>query len=80
MSGLTDAKVEDYDGGVWTCKIGTLHAHSRISGADGPMRNAVEAAFKQVTGLDCDFTFSGWGGELTPEELDVVAREETVGS
>ena len=36
------------------------------------MRQAVEEAFKQLTGDWPEFIFSGWGAELTEAELAVV--------
>lgn len=56
---------------IWTCKIGGPAIQFQ-SGADAPMRQAVQAAFKQVTGNDEVFCFSGWGGELTEPERAVV--------
>ena len=56
----------------WTCKIGpTVHAQLP-SGADLPMREAVAAAFKAVTGHDCEAIFSGWGGRFREPELAVI--------
>ena len=56
---------------IWTCKIGGPAIQFQ-SGADAPMRQAAQAAFKQVTGNDEAFCFSGWGGELTEPERAVV--------
>jgi hypothetical protein len=36
------------------------------------MRQAVERAFRDITGEDAEFTFSGWSAELTEGELAVV--------
>ncbi|MAI35032.1 MAG: hypothetical protein CMM07_25620 [Rhodopirellula sp.] len=62
------------DGPIWTCKIGLKEGTSAVlpGGCDFPMRSAVEAEFKRITGHDCDFNFSGWGGELTKLEKEIV--------
>lgn len=57
---------------VWDCKIGVRGTVNLPSGADWPIRRAVEAAFKEITGVDAEFCFSGWGGTLTEGELAVV--------
>jgi hypothetical protein len=57
---------------IWTCKIGILGEANLPPAADWPMRQAVEAAFQRVVGLDADFAFSGWSGELDEVELAVV--------
>ena len=36
------------------------------------MRNAVQAAFRNVVGEDAEFTFSGWSETLTEPEAAVV--------
>ena len=68
---------------IWTCKIG-IRTDARLpGGADEPMRIAVARAFKDVTGLDAEFCFSGWGTELTTAEERVVeerAREGRSGT
>ena len=57
-------------GGIWFCKIGE---HSPLQrGADSPMRDAVAAEYKKLTGQEPAFIFSGWGGELTEGERAVV--------
>lgn len=57
---------------VWSCKIGYAEDSCLAPGSDGPMRDAVESAFKQVTGGDSEFMFSGWDGQLSPGELAVI--------
>lgn len=58
---------------AWVCKIGTTKGHVRLpDGADGPMRAVLKGAFKHMTGLDAEFCFSGWGGELTESERLIV--------
>lgn len=55
---------------VWTCKVG--FAGPLPSGSDGPMRDAIAAAYRQLTGREPEFVFSGWAGELTEGELACV--------
>ena len=57
---------------VWTCKIGWADRAALPPGSDAPMRDAVERAFRELTGHDAKFTFSGWGGSLTEGELACV--------
>lgn len=61
---------------IWFCKIGeTGKPRSEWSvhpGADSPMREAVARAYKEITGEEPDFIFSGWGGTLTEPERAVV--------
>lgn len=65
---------------VWWCKIGGPK-RDLPHGADWPMRDAVQFAYLGLVGEECEFTFSGWGGELTEGELAVVEdrlpREES---
>lgn len=66
--------------GIWACKIGEAGVlHER--GLDLPMRKAVAAAYREITGEEPDFIFSGWRGELTEPERAVVEnrlpRDET---
>lgn len=62
---------------IWSCKIGEVDSLP-ISGADHPMRQAVEKAYKEITGEDCKFCFSGWGAELDEIERAVVEDREPV--
>lgn len=57
-------------GRIWLCKIGEVA--STPQGADYPMREAVARAFREVTGEEPTFIFSGWGAELTEGERAVV--------
>ena len=50
---------------IWECKIGGLAPEGLPRGLDHPMRKAIQAAFKEITGVDAQFTFSGWGVTLT---------------
>ncbi len=56
---------------IWTCKIGGL-TPKLSDGADLPMRAAVRQMFKELTGVEPEFNFSGWAGELTEMERKVV--------
>jgi hypothetical protein len=64
---------------IWYCKIGECteeELHSRMSsGADLPMRIAVEEQYEEITGKKPDFIFSGWGAELTEGERAVVNND-----
>src|SRR5574343_1246452 len=58
---------------IWECKIGEVD--SVAGGADYPMRQAVAAAYKAITGAEPVFIFSGWGASLTEyERADVENR------
>jgi len=56
--------------GIWECKIG--RAEDLPRGADAPLRQAVEAAYLELTGRRADFCFSGWGAVLTDAEQEAV--------
>ena len=64
----------EHVGPIWTCKIGLTEdiTITLPSGSDLPMRLAVQKAFKELTGRDCSFNFSGWGGELDEYEKKVI--------
>lgn len=64
---------------IWTCKIGECHADFLPPGADGPMREAVERAYRELTGKTPLFIFSGWGGELDEDERAVVENRQPRG-
>ncbi len=57
---------------VWKCKVGLLGEVDLPDGPDLPMREAVQRAFKELTGVDAQFVFSGWGGELSDMERSIV--------
>lgn len=61
---------------TWSCKIGETWRSGLPPGSDGPMRNAVEAAYRDLTGEDPDFVFSGWGAKLTEHERAVAEDRE----
>lgn len=60
---------------IWFCKIGG-ETDFFEKGADSPMRRAIAKAFREVTGRDPQFTFSGWGQELTESERAVAEDRE----
>lgn len=57
---------------IWTCKIGGELPEGLAPGSDLPMRQAIERAYFDLTGVEARFTFSGWAGELTIEERRVA--------
>lgn len=61
----------DDGGNAWSCVIGESNA-TRPMGSDGPMRDAVEKAYRFVTGEDPTFCFSGWGAKLDEAHRAVV--------
>ncbi|MGB0410167.1 MAG: hypothetical protein ACPGFA_01155 [Pikeienuella sp.] len=67
-------KASTRDGPIWTCKIGLKKGTHAVlpGGSDFPMRLAVEAEFKRITGQEADFLFSGWGGDIDPYEAEIV--------
>jgi hypothetical protein len=60
---------------IWFCKIGIRGDVPLPDGADFPMRQAIREAFRQVTGLEADLVFSGWGGEYTEAEAEIARRQ-----
>ena len=60
---------------IWECKIGGL-VSDLPSGSDQPMRRAVEKAYRELTGLEPNFTFSGWAAELTKSERSVAGKSK----
>ena len=57
---------------IWACKIGETDSKNVPWGGDQPMRQAIRKAYKELTGEEATFVFSGWGGELTDIERDSV--------
>lgn len=57
---------------IWSCKIGSTEDRDLPSGADWPMRRAIEKAYYDLTGKMPDFIFSGWGAELDEGEKYVL--------
>ena len=60
---------------IWFCKIGEKFEGELPSGADWPMRKAVQDAYFALTGTEAEFVFSGWGGELTEGERKSADNE-----
>jgi len=57
---------------IWDCKIGEIHESLLPDGADGPLRDAVQKAYYELTGEEPNFCFSGWGGELDEVEREIA--------
>lgn len=58
-------------GDVWGCKIGP--ARDFLSPcADSVMRDAVEGAFRKLTGHEALVTYSGWGQSFTKDEIAAI--------
>jgi hypothetical protein len=66
---------------VWYCKIGEIEGipEEVPHGADYPMRRAVERAYRELTGENPDFIFSGWGAQLDETERAVADRMDQGG-
>lgn len=60
---------------IWSCKIGEVDGSLLPHGSDFPMRQAICEAYKDITGEDPKFIFSGWGAELTESERIVADNE-----
>jgi len=60
------------DPATWYCKIGETPRSLLPSGSDLPMREAISRAYREITGREPVFLFSGWGAELTEPERAVV--------
>lgn len=60
---------------VWQCKIGG-YIDDLPQGSDGPLREAVQEAYRKLTGVEAEFTFSGWGGSLDEFEQEVAYPPE----
>lgn len=56
---------------IWSCKIGETD-RALPKGCDAPMREAVIRAYREITGVEPRFIFSGWGAELTDIQREVV--------
>ena len=60
---------------VWACKIGVEGDVSIPYGGDLPMRQAIQKAFFELTGVHAKFIFSGWNAQLTEGEKNAVAGD-----
>lgn len=69
---MSDDKSDNKKLKIWACKIGEIADKVLPPGSDWPMRDAVQKAYRELTGEDNKFCFSGWGGELTEPERAVV--------
>lgn len=58
----------------WSCQIGEFDRAKLPPGSDGPMRDAVAAAYEQLTGAEPLYIFSGWGDPL-PEGCRAVVED-----
>ncbi len=58
----------------WHCFVGLADNSELEDGCDLPMRIAVDAAFKKITGRDPLITSSGWG--ISEEEKDAMEKAE----
>jgi hypothetical protein len=57
---------------IWDCKIGEVDIALLTPESDWRMRRAVRKAYKEITGQEPEFIFSGWGGRLTEAERSIV--------
>lgn len=66
---------------IWSCKIGEVDPNGLSDGADSPMRQAVQVAYRMLTGQEPEFCFSGWAAELDEVERKVAEShvEHTTG-
>lgn len=65
---------------IWSCKIGEVDETALPRGSDKPMRIAIAKAYKEVTGKDCNFIFSGWTAELTEGEKNTLQQSREDGA
>ena len=62
--------IKQVEAEYWICIIGATKSENLKDGADSPMRNAVEKAFKETTGHEHEVCWSGWGSEK--EKVDIL--------
>lgn len=74
---FTDAERQGGIRYVWECAIGGRDPVTIPPGGDLPMRRAVERAFREVTGTDAEYTYSGWGRKFTSKALMLGGAYET---
>lgn len=55
----------------WTCEIGPADREALPEGCDLPMRQAVRAAFRELTGDDPERLSSGWGRNVSVVAFDL---------
>ena len=60
---------------IWGCRIGAeLDWETLPREAEETMRQAVMKAFRELTGENPYFCFSGWGAELDPRQQRLIDR------
>ncbi|MDN5849112.1 MAG: hypothetical protein L0H63_05660 [Nitrococcus sp.] len=57
---------------LWACLIGDVDEAHLPRVADSPMRKAVAAEYRRLTGQAPTFIYSGWDGELRETEREAV--------
>lgn len=72
---IRDAEV----GRVWECHLVAGKGVEICGPADGPMREAVERAFHELAGVDCEAAFTGWGGALNRIQREIVLEDRARG-
>lgn len=60
---------------IWSCLIGEVPDSMVPQGGDWPMRQAVANAYRELTGAEPRFIFSGWGAELTDIQREIVEED-----
>ena len=63
---------------IWSCKIGQVASDKVPDGGDAPMRQAVEAAYRSLTGEEPEFCITGWGAELDEVEQKVLNGDSSL--
>lgn len=61
---------------AWGCKIGGRFFDPLPSAADAPLRDAVEAIYFQITGVQSEFCYSGWSDKISPAKTTMLASQE----
>lgn len=62
--------MESEEDEYWFCIIGPAKRSELPSGADGPMRMAIESMFEKISGHYAEECSSGWG--LSKEDKEVI--------
>ena len=62
----------------WSCQIGEIPRYALPSGSDGPMRDAVQKAYYDLTKISDLYIFSGWGEPLPEVYRAVVENREPI--
>jgi hypothetical protein len=61
---------------TWSCRIGQVPHHGLPDWSDRLMREAVARAYREITGEEPLFIFSGWADELTESERAVLENRK----